>query len=301
MICIGKVIGVDDKTGGDNIYTYINNIDNETKLTREKMTFPLLPKYIHTKPLKGEYVVIIALTGDKGENLPIQRFYVGPIISQRQFMEGGVTENGALSTTNLTNNVVYSNINNSPNTEGSFGNEDEINIYGRKGTDILLGNNDLRIRCGARLDDSNRNGKTFKFNTVDPAFIQMKYYPKPLTTKMKVWDSGNDRFKEVKYDTDSVSVLSAQNILLAPSDTILTEGKSNMITDERMAEILSSSHPLIYGDQLVSILKLFRDAINTHVHDWGPSPANDHPTDELNKLNQVNFGEMISDNVRITS
>lgn len=297
MVYIGKVISTTDKSGGDNIYTYINGIDGDEKCTNEKKTFPLLPKYIQTKPLYGEYVVIIAIATN--EHSTIQRFYVGPVISQMQFMDGQPTDE-SLSTTNLSTMPRTRNIEYSRYSEGSLGKHDDIAIYGRKGTDVLLGSNDLRIRCGSRINDKDNLGKTFKFNTIDSAFMQMKYYEKPLKVEMNMWDDSTKSFMpNNEYYTDSVAVLSAQNIALVGSDERLSKGKSGMITDDTMAEILSESHPMIYGDELVKILIAFRDAINTHVHDWGPSPANDHPTDELNSLNQIDFGKMLSNNIRI--
>ena len=75
------------------------------------------------------------------------------------------------------------------------------------------------------------------------------------------------------------------------------------INDDKLEEILTDAHPLVFGDTLVAYLKLIRTALLNHVHngsgniacDITPSIAVKDFSDKAEKLENA----MLSKNIRI--
>jgi hypothetical protein len=300
MVDVGRVIDNSDRDGTGRIYVYIEGIDKDDSLDKEKLAFPLLPKFFSVKPKIGENVIIIGIPNVNGDMM--LRTYIGPIISQYQDMLIN-TGSQSLAGLGLSNCGLQRNPLLTPGSSGSLGKENEVAIYGREKTDILMGDDSVRIRCGARLDSFDIHGKTFKFNTIDSAFMHMKYYDHALNAKKISWDDNKKKLVKKDVTVGSVATISADEINLVSSSDIpknpINNPGSEMIGDYEIAEIIENGHPMVYGDKLVEILNYFREAIYNHIHDWGPSMAKDHPTPELIKLDELNFGEMLSTNVRV--
>lgn len=299
MVYIGEVIGIHDKNGADRIYVYIAGLDNDKYVNDNKLAFPLLPKFFFVKPKIGENVVIIAVPSAEGD--PMVRLYIGPIISQPQDM---LINTGAQSLVGmgLSGYGFKRNPHLTPGCEGSFAKDNEVALYSREKSDIIMGDDSVRIRCGSRLYSYDSHGATFKFNTINSAFMHMKYYEQPLMTEKIGWDDGKKKLIKKDSMASSVATISAEEINLISSPNLPLESSSKvgseMLSDHQIGEIIKEGHPIVYGDKLVEILDQFREAIYNHIHDWGPSNAKDHPTPEIEKLGRINFGEMLSENIR---
>jgi hypothetical protein len=174
-----------------------------------------------------------------------------------------------------------------PDSHGAFAKDEDIAIYGRKKSDIIMTDNDVRIRCGSRLKDSSVNG-SIVFNRKDPAFLHLRHTD---------WErgSGNEKYR-------STATLVADRINLIGhnsnnSEVFNTTDKNSMITDEEMTKILESAHQLLFGDKLVEFLKLFVSTFTNHVHPYpGVQPC---PTPDVVELSSYDLDKILSDNVRI--
>ena len=86
--------------------------------------FPLLPKMFQTAPKIGEQVLVIF---DKTGNINAQRFYIGPIISQPQYMAFCDNKD---ATTLLDNHkrLPIAASSNEPRTHGAFPKETDVAV-----------------------------------------------------------------------------------------------------------------------------------------------------------------------------
>jgi len=131
---------------------------------------PLLPRFLNVLPKAGESVFIFTQSYTPQSEkavLNVQRYWLGPLISQDIFLENqahlqatAVNADGTLP--------LYP-----PNDEpGAYGNptEGDVTLQGRNNTDIIQKNREIWIRAG-KFESSNNK----LFNSVDMGYIQLKY------------------------------------------------------------------------------------------------------------------------------
>lgn len=275
--------------------------------------FPLLPKQFQTGPKVGEGVFIITQDSDNNKS---NRFYLGPIVSQQNFNTKCSYNNGkGAAISLLQGNVIgpVKRLSLDARTKGAFPNINSVAMVGRESQDIIMqhGSSDntdeLNIRCGIRKEDdlTDKSYSTSKtiFNNIDPAYIQLKY-GENLGSKVKNYRSVSGSKIEEKSQTNSVVNVIADKINLVgrseASETIISEGvtdNEHLIQDSRIDELMSSLHQAPYGDVLVEILTIMKDAILTHVHNYNLLP----PVMEKStlSLDKTNLDKILSKNVRI--
>ena len=302
MIHIGKVVSVVDNEGYDRIKVFIKGIDKDNDVKKLPYCVPLLPKMVQVKPKVGEMVCILPMN-DSNLYDTKQRFYIGPIISQKNKMYHEY-EDTALNTMNTGKNNAPDNYDAKPESIGAFGNDEDVCLYGRESTDILLGDNDVIIRSGAKfIDCPGSADPKATFNNENPSFLHLKYYKNPIVVKKKSWSN----LKKEWTEDNEVKVNSTNSVIAEEINLISTRdikddveiSSDGMITDEGMQTIIQNSHPMVYGDKLVEYLSMLRDMFMTHVHNWGPCPPVLNPID-YEKLMNFDFNDIISKNNRMT-
>ena len=92
---IGTVLDIYDEQGGDRIKVALEPVDN-FKSSKEEIDFaiPALPKFLHVKPKIDEKVLIIT---EDPNNPDTQRYYIGPLISQENKLQGDTNPSESLS------------------------------------------------------------------------------------------------------------------------------------------------------------------------------------------------------------
>lgn len=280
---ICKVLSVDDSEGGDRIQVRILPEDNKIKLNKDlPYCIPLLPKMIYVKPKVGEVVIVV--TVDKGSYS--QRFYIGPIISQLNHLEFDSYDLSALAffLSPYIGPGVAEDL--KPETKGCYPGNNDVALLGRKNSDIILTETDARIRAGVKVQNEG-NSEDIRFNDRNPAFIKLKY---------------NKEEQYADNDTyNSTAAIVADKVLLlgnSPKDgNTIQADRTDLITDEKMKELINKAHELPYGDKLVEFLIMFRDAFVNHVH---PFPTMiPCQTQEINNLKTYNLEDILSDSIRI--
>jgi hypothetical protein len=282
VLKICQVIDVNDNTDGQRIKVRLSPEDDRKSDDQIPFAFPLLPKLVHIKPKVGELVLVILTEVNNGYS---NRYYIGPIISQPQFMykddflinamslyPGAFKEPDVAPSTNA-------------ESHGSLAGDDDIAIYGRNKSDIILTDDDVRIRCGSRLKNSTEKGG-LSFNRLDPAFIHLKH----SDTKR-----GND---EDKYRSTATIVADKINLIgNLSNEPFRTTDKKHMIDDNEMQKIIDRAHELPYGDILIDFLKLFVNAFANHVHPYPGLP----PCQTSDYINTISYdlNKILSDSVRI--
>ena len=283
VLRICQVIDIYDDTDGERIKVHLRPEDDQLSDDEIPYAFPLLPKMFHIKPKIGELVLIILTESGNGFS---NRYYIGPIISQPQYMNDETYINRALSLYPGTQKMPDMAPSANPNSRGAFAEDSDIAIYGRNKSDVILTDDDVRIRCGSRLKNVNEKGG-ITFNRKDPAFIHLKHTD---------YERGD---VDDKYRSTATIVADKINLLGNQSNTpFKTNDSYDLITNTEMNNILEKAHELPYGDLLVDFLKMFVKYFINHVHPY-PGVPQYSEGEGVKYLSNFDFKSLLSESVRI--
>ena len=295
VIKMAHVEYVDDESDGLRIKARLIQ-DKDTTIDKLPYAYPLLPKTFRTIPKVGEGVLIFC---SEIGNIESNRYYIGPIISQDQFLNYDNYDYGRGSALSLLQGGEIKplvKLSKYEETNGSFPKLNDVAVVGRKGEDIIIKEDEIDLRCGVRQScnsnekennvDKNLIGNII-FNKINPSYIQLKY-------KKGIGHSKNQEADSIiNLVADKVNIISHKDV----NSFNLTD-KNELIKTSEMDDIMTKLHQLPYGDILVKMLYIIRDAITNHVHPYpGMPPCSD--TDIMNLLSQ-DFKEILSNNVRIS-
>lgn len=254
----GEVVEIYDNEGGERIKVRLRPTDRGKTDNEIAYAFPLNPKMIHIKPKIGECVIVLC---DDEDNPNSQRFYIGPVISQPQYMYKDEFLLGA--TALLKGGLKHPDdpLDGKPTANGALMKDDEIGIYGRKNSDIILSDDDIRIRCGCRVTNT-YNTKDITFNKDCPSFIKLKFYPDPI-----ILDDGNKIKSTATVVADKINLISPNG-----SPFIKTTDENESISDSEMKKIIEKAHCLPYGDVLADLLSSFLSMFLSHTHKYSQLP-----------------------------
>lgn len=291
-----EVVSVYDDAGGLRIKARLSGGGDGTKTDEElEYCYPLLPKLLHVNPKPGETVVV--LTEKLGAS-DSQRFFIGPILSQpyNYYRDLHTVTANSLLKDNNNNLKPLPNPNLDSANNGTLPDRDDVAILGRTNADIILKDNEIRIRCGIKGRMSEQAPNNLHFNLVDPAFIQMKYFPSPKNDP----SNGREFSSVVNVVGDRINLISPRDG--SPAFTSIPD-PAYMVSDETLAEnldggfnVLCDAHPLVYGDELTGFLKQMIEVFRTHTHPYSmlPPTFNQNDTATLN----TDLDAMVSKTVR---
>ena len=292
---VGKVREVENvysKEGTDGMRVRAELSQDRTKKVEDiPWAFPLLPKVFHVVPKVGEAVLVFT---DLSNNNVTQRYYIGPIISQPQYMEYNGKDN-ALSNLKSGFFKTIERISNYDATRGSFPNNEDVAVVGRGSEDVTLkfdnaskkSEVDLRagIRKASAFGDNALIGNIM-FNDVDPAYIQLKYK------------------KNLARDVSSIANIVADRInLMSNKDNNVSDSihdKDALVKDEDTEKIMERLHQVPMGDKLVELLEVMKGAIMHHVHPWAGMEQCGDWSGYINKLEGYDISSILSKYVRIS-
>lgn len=282
-IKFGIVKDTYDPTNSGRIKVRVPGDDLKTEDKDLKWCFPLLPKMLHIRPKVGETVMVISRVF---ENKRSDRLYIGPVISQPQFMYEEIDENSALRSIPGSQLGPAINIEQYADVIGTLPEQEDIAFLGRKDTDIILKDNDIRIRCGVKKSDE-YDKTQFAYNSVHPAFVKLKHY------------TGD---QQLKSGAESVINLVADKINIIGSDSRekyqFTDTKE-LISDSEVDRFIEEAHQLPFGDKLIEFLRIFITAFQSHTHPWvgdGMTPCKDIT---YKALADYNLESILSTTIRI--
>lgn len=278
----GVVVDNNDPTGARRIKVRINVIDDGVSDEDLMWVFPMIPKLVNIKPKKNEVVIIFYKSNNDTRN---DRFYIGPIISQHQYINKSDFTN-ALSGLSSGSNSLKVNINDNPDSVGVFEDSEDLVIDGRDNTDIIFRKNSISIRAGkySGVDDNNLP----ILNTKNPTYIQLNH-------NVSLYNS-NITFSAINIVSDKINLLTHEN-----GDPYFNlSDKDKMISDEDMLKILQTAHPLAFGDVLLNYLLLMREVLLNHVHPYpGLTAVNMNGDDSIKKLLDFDITKILSKNIKI--
>lgn len=266
-----EVLSVVDDKAGLRIKVRLEPEDANCKYIDDlPYCFPLLPKLIHINPKVGECVMVILTDIDSPKG---NRLFIGPVISQQYGLnyEPFRFQSRALLNGNNYAKPLPDPIMNADN-DGSYPDREDIALQGRQNADVILKNNEVRIRCGFKRWPNGKPEDTLLFNRDNLSYIQMKY--------KKMQDEKNKEYSScINLVADKINLLSHN------SKTVFNlNNPKDLITDDEQLNIEKNAHPMIYGDELIDFLKKLIEVIKTHTHSFPMDPPcfNEPKTKVLN-------------------
>ena len=246
------VVSVNDENACLRIKVRLQPEDNNTADEDLPYCFPLLPKHFQVNPKVGEMVLVITSRLGVSQS---RRWFIGPIISQQYMLR----EDPFISaTTGYFSLLPRPELN--PENEGSYPDREDVAVQGRKNADLILKENEVRLRCGFQKEPNGLSQNSLLFNKEDLSYIQMKY----------------KRMKDHKGKTfnSAINIVADRiNLLSHDSTTPFTlNDTKELITEKELKKILEKAHPLIYGDELVNFLTQLIEVIRTHTHPFAMDP-----------------------------
>lgn len=286
------VISIDDTTGCDMIKVRLHPEDDSKSIESIPEAFPLLPKMLHVKPKVGESVLILLSVTNDGNS---QRYYIGPIISQdnRLYYDSYLCSDDFMNGAPVKQDVDPATI---PETEGTLPNNDDVMLRGRKNADVLITNDDVRIRAGVKVMNEN-SWYDMWFNQHDPAYIKVKYHVNGLVK--------NGDFEEITQQCNSTATIVADKINLISNNssekTFDTTNKNDLISDDELKRVIKEAYKLPYGEKLVELLTVLINAFLKHTHPYPMiPPVTDERIEKLTEVKKVLLDDnnLLSDTVR---
>ena len=280
-----EVESVDDSTGCNRIKARLQPEDGNIALDQVPYAIPLLPQIFHVKPKKGEGVLIINAIATNGES---QRYFIGPVISQLNHLPFEPIADAKKEFLGTEKKIDKNPTMDTDKTSGAIAQEEDVALYGRKFSDLILSEDSLKIRCGVK-NVSTVDERDFSFNGKTSSFIKLKYYP---------------HGKELEDGTrfNSTATIVADKINLIGNKTKYGDytpyiTPNELISDSEMEEMLRDAHELPYGDRLVTFLTIFRKAFLKHTHPFSMLPP--CAEDDYKTVQNYRLERLLSDSVRI--
>ena len=280
LIRLCTVVSVDDNTDGNRIKVRIEPRETFTDVKDLPYCVPLLPQMVHVKPKVDECVLV--MTGVNGRDMT-QRYYIGPVISQVSHMPNEPSEDAKRVSRTSTEKFDVAPTNDVDATNGALPKNEDIALMGRKNSDIILTEDDVRVRCGVKVVKPEKE-RGFVFNTANPAYLKLKYY--------------EDGLNETTHSTATV-VADKINLItnIGKDQCFDTRNPDELIDDETMQKILEKAHQLPYGDILCQFLTILREAFLTHTHPYSMMPPCQDPM--YARVKEFKLDSILSDGIRI--
>jgi hypothetical protein len=179
-----------------------------------------------------------------------------------------------------------------PETFGAYPKEEEVSVAGRKNSDIILGDDDIRIRCGAKKVTDLDKG-TCIFNADSPAYIKLKYHEKPIKITKKD-GSGEDVESTATIVADRINLIGNKS-QFQPCNR---QNPDEFIDDDNMKNLIEKAHQIPYGDVLVHFLRMFRQALLYHTHKYSMLPTTVDPV-FVQPVKDFDLNSMLSESIKI--
>lgn len=285
----GRVISNFDEVGANRIKVRISGIDDSIKDVELSYAFPMLQKFFHVIPKIGETVLIFI---PDVKNPFIDRMYLGPIISQPQNLKKDSDLYSAKSTLSSGIKQAKPAPFTIPENRGVYPELDTIAIQGRNNSDIIFKEKEVLIRAG-QFDSNTANGEIPNFNSINPSYIQVKH-------DVVMAESDNTNNNELGGAVNIVS--NKINLLTHKNGTprFKLNDQDSMVSDKEIQKIINEAHPLVFGDNLVGLLRLFINAFTNHVHAYpGMKPQDLSGSNDIAKLLEYNLESLLSKNIKI--
>jgi hypothetical protein len=207
---------------------------------------PLMPGFIHMRPLPGEMVFLLM---ENPSDITAPRYWIGPVLTS-QLKLRYQTYRDALRVFDKTSFNLNQQL--LSRSEPSLGlpERSDVALQGRDDTHIILRPKEIFIAAGLFRPD------TLKANLEHPSFLRMKQI---VNTDEK---AELKRYSMAEMTSTVVNIYSPRGKFRENS---LEQFEDNKELKE-LGELANKLHPTVFGDELVKLLDLMIRIILTHVH-----------------------------------
>lgn len=285
----GKVVSNQDELGANRIKVRILGVDDASSLNELPYAFPMIQKQLHVVPKINE-TVLVFIPDVKNPN--IDRMYIGPLISQPQFLYRDSEVFSAKSTLDSGIKEPQSSPFTIPENKGVYPSIEDVALQGRDNSDIILKEKEVLIRAG-QFDSNISRGEIPKFNKVNPSYIQIKH---DVVLKTATNNTNSEVGGIINIVSNKINLLTHKN----GSPRFVLNNQSDTITDSEIQKIVKEAHPLVFGDDLIEFLQVFIEAFINHVHAYpGLKPQDVSGANDIDKLLQYDLQSFLSKNIKI--
>ena len=280
----------EDPFSAGRVKVRVRELDKEIRLDKDlPWANAILPKFIGITPKKGETVKIILL--DR-QNIRLNRFYIGPLISQPQKFE--YDAHFYESRSGLDQGLVQFKKTWKNDPESSIENtnwaivpaEKDIALNGRRNQDFMLREGDFYDEVIFRSGKYDPN-KFTRVNKKNPGYLSVVY----------LQESGipqNKETKIIKEDRSHINVVADQiNLISHKGSGKKGNAPAILNSDNPEKQILRENnklHEIPYGDMFWEFVTRVKDFVENHIHEGGgvaaTPPDKSGPTQDL--LNWIN-------------
>lgn len=313
---IGKIVhtaivrSVDDNAGLNRIKAEIVSVNDgiispglDRNIPNDKLPIciPLMPEFVHVRPQEGECVIVIS---ENPNDITSVRYFIGPLISsQLKLPYQSFTDsfNSMFNTSTFSGKEHGANRTNQKELKVAeiLPSQTEISLQGRVDANITFSSREVNINSG--LFNKNSLDK----NTDHPCKIQLKQFDDAPQTS----SSSNLINQLTGSSNQKFSPFSQQNIIATNINLISTEGKNRNydssnpeFSNKRLNDfgnVAQQLHPLVFGDELIVLLKLILSFLTNHIHTpQSPALPNSVYEQLLPYLNGNKLQDLISNNIR---
>jgi hypothetical protein len=288
ILYLARVDSVDDRSDMGRITATIvdfNDSNGEEQPgkdrydTSSKVAFPLIPHFFNIQPRVGELVYLF-LENPKDQSS--RRFYVGPIRSVKK----RVSEKESTSSANKMFTIDSYQDNDTVNAilnDRRFGeNNDNVFVRGKNDSEVSLRPREVMITAGYFQDG------TYNKNEQTTCFIQLKDYKEVLRDNGEI---ERESFSQTNIVGSNINLISSNNS--SKKERSLDENgnidpsnfESSTNPDlETYGETAKKLHPLVFGDELVKLLKIMIRFCLNHKHTPQDKPYG--TVEEINLLKE---------------
>ena len=254
-IHMAKVISVEDDLNVGRIKVFILGID----LPQGDLpyAYPLMSRIVHVMPKVGEIVLVFFADAKKDSQSQklSNRFWIGPIITNYEYIEKDKNDFSSLENFNITKNISSDPYQNKERVEnkkskeiGIFpvdnttpplkqGNLGEVGVIGRNNTDIIQSDNKVTTRAGKHLKNKPREP-----NNKNPTYSVLEFVDENSSYSLTAGDeiyliSHKGRFKFKK-----------------------------VITNSDLTDLRQNTQSMLYGELTVQYLKTLTEVFLSHIH-----------------------------------
>jgi hypothetical protein len=266
--------------GDQRLRVRLKGIDKDKTNIELPLCHPLIPKFFHMTPRKGEVVRVLLSDVSKPHE---GRLWVGPVITQYEHLNGqpyGTGEDVSV------NDDLYYKMNETkavetlPDASDVHPNrnepeyEQEVRLMSRGNVDIVMRDESLVIRAG-----KHEKGNKGKKNRKNPAYISVNF--------------------SKEGDVSSINLVGDMiNLVTHQGNPVMHDLKNGKVEDRHHKEMEREMHPVPYGDLLVDVLGLMIKVLcEEHKHPYNGQPAVKSPLVE--KLMSVNLETLKSKGIKI--
>jgi hypothetical protein len=254
----GIVTSVDNYYKNNTIRVKANGVEIDCR--------PLLPIYLMVIPRMGDSVDLM-LT-QTGTNTAYR--WIGPVI----------TDFKKLNSTSRVGDKVYvagKSITKFPNAKGIYPALENITLNGRWNSDVQLGKNQTLIRAGQHLIQDNTD-----YNITNQSYSLLRL----------------SQLDETK-SRGTHNIVGEYINLLSPkgSPNFNLYDRNETLTEDTINRIIKEAHPMVYGDDLVKLLKMLINVVLNHSHQYHKVPTT--MLDQELKLANFDLNTMLSKYVRL--